>query len=369
MGIIQEHKGDINIDGAFGLSTGFVKFDLSPTNTPTDKGTTFWNEDENALQVVLNGYKQVIGGDVFYPVANQSGSSIAKGTAVQFAGTLGASGRLLIVPFLANGSVQSSFFMGVAAETIANGDEGKVLWFGRIRGINTSSFSAGDILYASTTTAGGFQTTVPQAPNNIVQVAAVINSHANQGVIFVRPTIGSNINKDEGVKITTPSSRDVLLYDNAQSLFVNDSLTKSDVGLSNVDNTSDADKPISAATQSALDLKANDADISVVGKSNSYNDLDNLPSLVTQHSELTLDDGTNPHGTTASDVGLGNVDNTSDADKPISTATQTKFEETTLYALQAAHASYVVGDFREQVKADGGDVVDAFGLIETLSTL
>lgn len=33
-------------------------------------------------------------------------------------------------------------------------------------------------------------------------------------------------------------------------------LTKADVGLGNVDNTSDADKPISTATQSALDLKA-----------------------------------------------------------------------------------------------------------------
>ncbi len=34
-------------------------------------------------------------------------------------------------------------------------------------------------------------------------------------------------------------------------------LTKSDVGLSNVDNTSDAAKPVSTATQTALDLKAN----------------------------------------------------------------------------------------------------------------
>ena len=35
------------------------------------------------------------------------------------------------------------------------------------------------------------------------------------------------------------------------------SATKSDVGLSNVDNTSDANKPVSTATQTALDLKAN----------------------------------------------------------------------------------------------------------------
>lgn len=38
-----------------------------------------------------------------------------------------------------------------------------------------------------------------------------------------------------------------------------------------------------------------------------------------EHSGLTG----NPHGTTKSDIGLGNVDNTSDANKPTSTATQT----------------------------------------------
>jgi hypothetical protein len=203
-----EFKNNVEIDGS--VSAKHLSLDTTLSPAPNNQGDVYFDQDEKALQAVLNGYRQVIGGDIFYPVTNQSGSSIAKGAAVQFAGTLGASGRLLIAPFLADGSVQSSFFMGVAAETIANGDEGKVLWFGRIRGINTSSFSAGDVLYASTTNAGGYQTAVPQAPNNIVQVAAVINSHVNQGVIFVRPTIGSNINKDEGVKITSPTTNDIL---------------------------------------------------------------------------------------------------------------------------------------------------------------
>lgn len=44
------------------------------------------------------------------------------------------------------------------------------------------------------------------------------------------------------------------------------------------------------------------------------------------HSDLNLNDGTNPHGTTQSDVGLSNVDNTSDLDKPISTATQSALD-------------------------------------------
>ena len=73
-------------------------------------------------------------------------------------------------------------------------------------------------------------------------------------------------------------------------------ITKSMVGLGNVDNTSDADKPVSTATQSALDLKA--------------------------PLESPTFTGT-VSGVTKSMVGLGNVDNTSDANKPVSTATQT----------------------------------------------
>jgi hypothetical protein len=67
----------------------------------------------------------------------------------------------------------------------------------------------GDILYASPTVAGGFTTTKPVAPNNIISVAAVLSSGAN-GILLVRPQIGSNINNDEGVKITTPTTGDLL---------------------------------------------------------------------------------------------------------------------------------------------------------------
>ena len=45
----------------------------------------------------------------------------------------------------------------------------------------------------------------------------------------------------------------------------------SDIGLGNVDNTSDADKPISNATQTALDDKASDADLTTLGSEVSIN--------------------------------------------------------------------------------------------------
>ena len=76
-------------------------------------------------------------------------------------------------------------------------------------------------------------------------------------------------------------------------------VTAAMVGLGNVDNTSDADKPVSSAAQSALDLKAPLASPTFTGTVS---------------------------GVTAAMVGLGNVDNTADADKPVSTATQTALD-------------------------------------------
>jgi hypothetical protein len=193
-----------NVDlGEFGVSAGFVKFDTTPTDTPTDQGTMFWDVDDNTIDVILNGYIMKIGEDQFYPVKNQTGSTITKGTNVKFAGTLGASGRLLIAPFIADGTDPSYVYMGVTAEDILNGEDGKVLWFGRLRGINTNAFDEGDILYASTTSAGGFQTAIPTGSNNVVQVAAVINKSSTQGVIFIRPQIEPLLVKPEFLNLKT----------------------------------------------------------------------------------------------------------------------------------------------------------------------
>jgi hypothetical protein len=62
------------------------------------------------------------------------------------------------------------------------------------------------------------------------------------------------------------------------------SLSKSDLGLSSVDNTSDAAKPISTATQSALSLKANASALATVATSGSYTDLVNVPTTVSAAS-------------------------------------------------------------------------------------
>src|SRR5690606_38474457 len=51
---------------------------------------------------------------------------------------------------------------------------------------------------------------------------------------------------------------------NGKALSSDITLTKADIGLSNVDNTSDLDKPISRAVQAELDKKANNADLAPI---------------------------------------------------------------------------------------------------------
>jgi uncharacterized protein (TIGR02145 family) len=111
------------------------------------------------------------------------------------------------------------------------------------------------------------------------------------------------------------------------------------LGLGNVDNTSDAVKPISTATQNALNLKANAADVTAalalkatVTALEAHMAITADTNMLATKAALTdlnsyaLKESPSFTGTVSginkSMVGLGFVDNTTDEAKPISTATQ-----------------------------------------------
>jgi hypothetical protein len=112
-------------------------------------------------------------------------------------------------------------------------------------------------------------------------------------------------------------------------------ITKTMVGLGNVDNTTDANKPVSTATQTALDLKLASATASTT-----YETITNV-ALKAPIASPTFT-GT-VSGVTATMVGLGNVDNTSDANKPVSTATQTALDLKVDESLFDAKGDLLVG--------------------------
>lgn len=123
-------------------------------------------------------------------------------------------------------------------------------------------------------------------------------------------TLQNNINTVAGNLSTETTARMAGDATNAADLTAHTSntnnphaTTKAQVGLGNADNTSDADKPISTATQTALNAKEPTI---TAGTTSQYYRGDK--------TFQTLD---------KSAVGLSNVDNTSDANKPVSTAQAT----------------------------------------------
>ena len=213
--------GDVSL-GEYGINVGNVIYDTTPTGIPTEQGATYWDADAETVALIMNGTIQKIGEDTFYHVRNTTGSTIAKGTAVRFSGTTGNSGRLLIAPMLADGTYPSQYYMGITSEELVNNADGKVYHFGKMRNINTSAFADGDVLYVSPSVAGALTATAPVAPNNIIVSAAVVHA-ANNGTLMIRTTLGSNINADEGVLLTTPTANQGLFYDSG--LWVNKSIT------------------------------------------------------------------------------------------------------------------------------------------------
>lgn len=109
-------------------------------------------------------------------------------------------------------------------------------------------------------------------------------------------------------------------------------VTKFALGIDNVDNTSDADKPISTAAETALAGKVDKETNKSLMSADEHTKLTGIETGA-QVNTVTGVKGSNEAeyrtgnvSITKGNVGLGNVDNTADTDKPISTAAQTALD-------------------------------------------
>lgn len=133
------------------------------------------------------------------------------------------------------------------------------------------------------------------------------NSNTGSATLNINGLGAKNIFKSVNVALSSGDIKAgqelVVVYDGTNFQAIGLAPTKAEVGLGNVDNTSDLNKPISTATQTALNGKENTI---TPGTTSQYYRGDKTFQTLDKNS-----------------VGLSNVDNTSDANKPISTATQT----------------------------------------------
>ena len=148
---------------------------------------------------------------------------------VMFVGTVGSSGKLLVSKASQTGTPNikdnPEYKFGIALTSATNNQDFYVQTVGIVDNVDTSGFTEGSILVPSATVAGGLieatDANAPQAPLNRTPICAVIYSHQNQGILYVRPTIFPKMNqvKDVYIDYGSLTQGQGLIWDTSEARF------------------------------------------------------------------------------------------------------------------------------------------------------
>jgi hypothetical protein len=204
----------VNISGITGdISTpDSITFDTTAAeNSATAK--LFWDDGDGVLSNGLKGGNVTlqVGTQQYARVYNDSGTTLTKGQVVYISG---AQGNRVAVK-LARADVEATSFgtIGLVAETMTSGAEGFIIVSGALYKLNTQGLTAGATVYLSPTTAGAVTTTKPQAPDQLVVIGWVERVDNIVGSIYVKIDNGYELDELHDVRITSPQSGNLLIYD------------------------------------------------------------------------------------------------------------------------------------------------------------
>jgi hypothetical protein len=214
-----------------------LQFDLTAAETAA-VGQLAWNSEDLTLDLGLDTNVTLqIGQEQLARI--KATSDIRNGMAVYVSGVTGGSDNLEGTPFSANSGsgIDELRFLGIATETLSTNDIGFVTTFGKVRGVDgttyasggirdnadTESWSVGDILYASPNIAGTLTSVVPTSPDRQMPIAIVLKVAAETNLtLFVRAEHGYHLNELHDVLISgTPADNEILAYDSASGNWIN----------------------------------------------------------------------------------------------------------------------------------------------------
>ena len=165
---------------------------------------------------LLHGSVNQIGQEVQLLCTNSAASlTITDGMGVMFTGSNASTLRLEVQPMQADGSLPGYVFFGIATQTIVPGATGYITTFGKVRGLNTSAYPEDSILWCDPVNPGQFVLAEPVAPNLKIAAAAVIKSHATEGVLMVRADTGQNLSDCHDVEVDSAQDTDYLGWSEA----------------------------------------------------------------------------------------------------------------------------------------------------------
>jgi len=176
---IDVPEGTYSIPGVTGINA-IKRFDDLTTLT-TDPASTI---PPNGLTDQVLTKASDTNGDVewsytntlYITVRNTAGVDLDKGTPVHATGVTGTTPDVIVADASSAAAMPATYVLN---EDILNGDSGLAIITGVIEGVDTSSFSPGDVVYVAS--GGGFTNVKPTGTNLIQNLGVVTKSNANTG--------------------------------------------------------------------------------------------------------------------------------------------------------------------------------------------
>jgi hypothetical protein len=357
---------------------------VSGTNIKTVNGNSLLGSGDVAITVdkTENVVKQV---------RNVSGGTLAIGTAVRITGATGQNPNVVVANATSGGvpdrGTEKNIIFGITTQSINNNAVGEILIKGTLKNFNTTAFDVGDFLFLPAT--GTTYTTTPPAPPAYQICLGLVIKKAADGEVCVNVQEPVHINDVTGLVMNraTLADRQAMIYNG--SIFVNRLLEAADIASGTLAaarlplptttdigavkrNTGSAGQFVTGIDASGnLEYSTPTGGGDVTGAASSVNNniavfdgttgkiiKDGGETIASINSSIAAKENSITAGTTGqyfrgdktfqtldkTAVGLGNVDNTSDVNKPISSATQT--------ALDAKEPTITAGNSGQYYRGD-----------------
>lgn len=179
-------------DGTAALYIDSLRFETT-NGGPTQLGEMAWESTDGSIDAMLeSGVIVAIGEDLVIRVRNGTNSPIAKGTALAYDGTTGASGKIEVKPWVGSNISTAKLFLGFAASAMdANGD-GYSQWFGKLAGIDTDggaeNWQDEQIIYAVPSASSTLTNVAPTSGEYAVAAVVINAGSGTSGILYVRPS-------------------------------------------------------------------------------------------------------------------------------------------------------------------------------------
>ena len=211
-----------NVSATGSFSASYI--DFKPTvngDTPAYKeGRVWYDNDEGALSV-YNYEADItlqVGQEIYIRVYNNTGATILNGKPVFVSGSQGDNPYVWLAESDTSAHIDAvNHIIGMATHDIEASMVGYVTTEGRVRGIDTTQFAAGDVLYVSSS-AGEITNIVPVYPDETLKIGVVIKSGAN-GIIFVRPSDPVNFGSISGLSGSASENGELWVYDSSKEVW------------------------------------------------------------------------------------------------------------------------------------------------------